>query len=67
MTFAKKMQAAGFYHSEDTKIETPMRHFNTYVGDIPRALLSANQSKMIKRDNLIKNAKKTGQILTDGL
>lgn len=67
MTFAKKMQAAGFYHTDETKLDTPMRHFNTYVGDTPRALLSANQTKMIKRDNLMENAKKTGSILTAGL
>jgi hypothetical protein len=42
MTFAKKMQACGFYHSEDTKMETPMRHFNTWMGDAPRVFLAAN-------------------------
>ena len=42
MTFAKKMQACGFYHQEATKMETPMRHFNTWMGDAVRTLLAAN-------------------------
>ena len=41
VTFAKKMQACGFYHNEDTRMTMGYRHFNTYTGDPIRALLCA--------------------------
>jgi 4-aminobutyrate aminotransferase / (S)-3-amino-2-methylpropionate transaminase len=40
MTFAKKMLSAGFYHSEETDMVTPYRHFNTYMGDPVRFILT---------------------------
>ena len=41
VTFAKKMQACGFYHNENTRMVTPFRHMNTFMGDPGRALLCA--------------------------
>jgi len=67
VTFAKKMQASGCYHSEETKMVTPMRHHNTWMGDPIRAMLAANQNKLIKRDGLIDLAKETGEYLYNGL
>jgi len=67
MTFAKKMQATGFYHSKETSMKTVMRHHNTWMGDPVRAMLAVNQNNMIKRDNLLENAIKTGAQLREGL
>lgn len=67
VTFAKKMQAAGFFHSDETKLEQPMRHFNTFMGDAVRVKLAATMNELIERDNLVENAKETGAYLKQGL
>jgi len=41
VTFAKKMQSAGFYLQKDLRNTVPFRHFNTWMGDPVRAFLSA--------------------------
>ena len=46
VTFAKKMLSCGFYHTEETKMETPNRHFNTYFGDPLRAWLTVAGFKL---------------------
>jgi 4-aminobutyrate aminotransferase / (S)-3-amino-2-methylpropionate transaminase len=33
VTFAKKMQIAGFYHSIDLRPSQPYRNFNTWMGN----------------------------------
>jgi 4-aminobutyrate aminotransferase-like enzyme len=67
MTFAKKMQASGFYYNSVHKMTMPMRHHNTWLGDPVRALLALNQNKLIKRDNLMENAITTSAQLRQGL
>ena len=67
MTFAKKMISSGFYHSDETKMVTPMRHHNTFYGDPVRAILTKTQNQIIKEDNLIQNCKNTGEYLLNGL
>ena len=52
VTFAKKMLTAGFYHTEETKMVTPNRHFNTYFGDPLRTWLTVAQNGVIQEDNL---------------
>lgn len=37
------------------------------MGDSVRALLAKNQNRLIKRDNLLENAREVGKILRDGL
>ena len=44
VTFAKKMLSCGFYHNEETRMVTPMRHHNTFFGDPARALLTSAQN-----------------------
>uniref|UniRef100_A0A7S3HWH8 4-aminobutyrate aminotransferase n=3 Tax=Choreotrichia TaxID=141411 RepID=A0A7S3HWH8_9SPIT len=67
VTFAKRMLSCGFYHNHETKSEQPYRHFNTFFGDSMRALLTAQQNKIIKEDNLAAMAAEVGDYLQDGL
>lgn len=60
VTFAKKMLSCGFYHTDETKMETPNRHFNTYFGDPLRSWLTLAQNEIIKEDNLISNVQHSG-------
>lgn len=63
MTFAKKMQSCGFYYLDEHSVETAYRHFNTFMGDPIRALITAAQNKVILRENLPDHCKQTGKYL----
>ena len=67
MTFAKKMLSCGFYHNENTRMVTPYRHMNTFLGDPVRAILTAEQNGVIKEDKLSELAVETGAYLVDKL
>mmetsp|Transcript_36221 Transcript_36221/g.47574 ORF Transcript_36221/g.47574 Transcript_36221/m.47574 type:complete len:311 (+) Transcript_36221:604-1536(+) len=67
VTFAKKMQACGFYHNDNTIMTMPYRHFNTYTGDPVRAILCAEQNKVIKEDKLSELATETGAFVAERL
>jgi len=67
VTFAKKMISSGFYHSEETKMVTPYRHFNTWMGDPVRAHLTAEQNEIIRDDDLCNQARVSGSYLHDKL
>ena len=59
MTFAKKMQIAGYYYHEEMNTH-PYRIFNTWLGDPVRVLFLESTLNAIKRDNLIELNKQTG-------
>ena len=44
VTVAKKMISCGFYHNENTRMTTPFRHMNTFLGDPLRAFITAEQN-----------------------
>ena len=67
VTFAKKMLSCGFYHNENTRMVTPYRHMNTFLGDPVRAILTASQNDVIREDNLSELAVETGAYLVDKL
>ena len=67
VTFAKKMLSCGFYHNENTRMVTPYRHMNTFLGDPVRAILTASQNEVIREDNLSELAVETGSYLVDKL
>ena len=67
VTFAKKMLSCGFYHNENTRMVTPYRHMNTFLGDPVRAILTASQNSVIKEDKLAENCRDTGVYLTGKL
>lgn len=54
------MLSCGFYHNNNTKVEQPYRHFNTFFGDPVRTQLTAAQNKVIKEDKLHEVAAATG-------
>lgn len=61
------MYSCGFYHTEETKMVTGMRHHNTFFGDPVRIHLTMAQNEMIKEDKLCENAASTGEYLLNGL
>ena len=63
VTFAKKMLSCGFYHTDETRMATPMRVHNTFFGDPVRALLTVAQNETILEDNLPAQAKRSGDYL----
>jgi 4-aminobutyrate aminotransferase/(S)-3-amino-2-methylpropionate transaminase len=67
VTFAKKMQASGFYHNIEYRPSAPYRNFNTWMGDPVRALQLDTTLKEIKSKKLIENTAITGQYLNEGL
>jgi len=67
VTFAKKMQACGFFHSLEYRAPQVFRNFNTWMGDPIRTLQLDSTIKYIKENNLIENTKITGEYLFNGL
>ena len=67
VTFSKKMQIGGYYHSKDLKPAQPYRVFNTWMGDPGKLLLLEAILKVIERDQLLDVVNKTGKVLKDGL
>jgi 4-aminobutyrate aminotransferase / (S)-3-amino-2-methylpropionate transaminase len=67
VTFSKKMQLGGYFHSLDLQPQQPYRVFNTWMGDPGKLLLLEEILKTIKRDDLLTNVTKTGDKLKKGL
>lgn len=67
VTFAKKMQLGGYYHTNDCKPRHAYRIFNTWMGDPARLALAEVIVKEIKGNNLVKNAGEVGDVLLGGL
>ena len=67
VTFAKKMISCGVYHNENTRMVTPYRHANTFMGDPVRSILTAAQNEVIKEDRLTENCQETGKYLSEQL
>jgi len=67
VTFSKKMQAAGFYHSMKLRPSEGYRNFNTWMGDPIRALEAGVIIQEVKDKHLVENANITGKYLKDGL
>ncbi|XP_037035478.1 4-aminobutyrate aminotransferase, mitochondrial [Bradysia coprophila] len=67
VTFSKKMQLGGYYHTKDLKPPQPYRVFNTWMGDPGKLLILEQILKVIQRDNLLANVNKVGKKLRSGL
>lgn len=67
VTFSKKMQLGGYFHSLDLKPPQPYRVFNTWMGDPGKLLLLEAILKVVKRDNLLENVNRVGKKLKQGL
>lgn len=67
VTFSKKMQLGGYFHSLEFRPQQEYRVFNTWCGDPGKLLMLEAILKVIKRDCLLENVKKTGAVLKQGL
>jgi 4-aminobutyrate aminotransferase/(S)-3-amino-2-methylpropionate transaminase len=67
VTFSKKMQLGGYYHSEEFKPQQEYRIFNTWCGDPGKLIILEKILEVVKRDKLLDNVNKTGCILKQGL
>jgi 4-aminobutyrate aminotransferase/(S)-3-amino-2-methylpropionate transaminase len=67
VTFSKKMLTGGFYTKPELSPKQPYRIFNTWVGDPGKLILLDTVLQTIKKDNLLENTKKTGEVLLGGL
>ena len=65
--FAKKMLSPGFYQREELALQTPYRHFNTYMGDAARFVLTGALVDTVLEENLFEKATKTGAYLKSKL
>ncbi|XP_025836416.1 4-aminobutyrate aminotransferase, mitochondrial [Agrilus planipennis] len=67
VTFSKKMQLGGFYHTADMKPPHAYRIFNTWMGDPGKLIILEEVLNVIRRDNLLDNVTKVGHKLKSGL
>ncbi|KAJ2015806.1 hypothetical protein GGI14_004044 [Coemansia sp. S680] len=67
VTFSKKMQTAGFYHTRDMVPDQPYRNFNTWLGDPSRALMTRAIVDEVLERNLVEQARDTGAYLKSHL
>lgn len=67
VTFSKKMQLGGYYHSKAFKPPQAYRVFNTWMGDPGKLIILEQILKVIQRDNLLANVNKVGTKLRAGL
>lgn len=67
VTFSKKMQLGGYFHTMDLQPPQPYRVFNTWMGDPGKLLLLEQVLKVIKRDSLLENVNRVGKVLQKGL
>lgn len=67
VTFAKKMLSCGVYYADENRLHTPYRHFNTFMGDPVRALLTATLTQVVTEDKLNEQAAEVGTYIRAGL
>lgn len=67
VTFSKKMQLGGYFHSLNLTPQLPYRVFNTWMGDPGKVLLLESILNVIKSEALLQNVVKTGAKLKQGL
>lgn len=67
VTFSKKMQLGGYYHSESFQPPQAYRVFNTWMGDPGKLLLLESILNVVKRDSLLDNVARVGDKLMNGL
>lgn len=67
VTFSKKMQLGGYYHTEEFMINSPLRIFNTWLGDPGKIVLLEGIMDVIHRDKLLELVISVGHVLEDGL
>ncbi|XP_015838699.1 4-aminobutyrate aminotransferase, mitochondrial-like [Tribolium castaneum] len=67
ITFAKKFQLGGYFHSEELTPDVPYRIFNTWMGDPGKLMLLEVIIKVMREQNLLETVQKAGKRLKCGL
>ncbi|KAG9337634.1 hypothetical protein JZ751_028392 [Albula glossodonta] len=67
VSFSKKMLTGGYYHKEDFLPDKPFRIFNTWLGDQTKNLFLTEVLKVIKRERLLEEVKRSGKVMLHGL
>ncbi|KAK9882647.1 hypothetical protein WA026_022515 [Henosepilachna vigintioctopunctata] len=67
VTFSKKMQIGGYFHTAEMRPDQPYRVFNTWMGDPGKIFLLKAVIKVINQNNLLNNVQITGAKLKSGL
>lgn len=67
VTFSKKMQIGGFFHTKEFMVEQPLRIFNTWLGDPGKILILKGVMEVIHNNDLLNQVLKTGVVLEKGL
>jgi len=67
VTFSKKMLTGGFYNKAELSPKQGYRIFNTWVGDPGKVVLLDAVLKTVKKDNLLDNTLKAGEVLMSGM
>jgi len=67
VTFAKKFQAAGFFHKAGLRPKQPLRIFNTWMGDQVRMVVMDAVIKEIFKESLLDYVVESGRTLLTGL
>ncbi|GAA6024636.1 hypothetical protein JCM10207_003906 [Rhodosporidiobolus poonsookiae] len=67
VTFSKKAQASGFYHTLATRPRFPYQQYNTWLGDPIRALQAREMINIIQRDNLVEHTAQVGDYIYSAL
>ncbi|EDV97996.1 GH17185 [Drosophila grimshawi] len=67
VTFSKKLQLGGYFHSDEFASKLPYRVFNTWMGDPGKIILLEEILKVIKDEHLMANVDAAGKVLKQGL
>ncbi|XP_034937989.1 4-aminobutyrate aminotransferase, mitochondrial [Chelonus insularis] len=67
VTFSKKMQMGGYYHTKALRPKQGYRVFNTWMGDPSKLILLETIIEIIQRDNLLEKVSKVGQYTLEKL
>lgn len=67
VTFSKKMQLGGYFHTSDMRPQHSYRVFNTWMGDPGKLVLLEQILKTIKTQKLLDVVQSTGKKLKDGI
>lgn len=63
VTFSKKAQIAGYFHTDEFKATMPYRVFNTWLGDPTKVLLCGAIAEVIQSEDLLNSTAAAGEAL----
>ncbi|XP_062402057.1 4-aminobutyrate aminotransferase, mitochondrial-like [Sardina pilchardus] len=67
VSFSKKLLTGGFFYKDEFQPDKPMRIFNTWMGDPTRNMFLSEVLKVIRKENLLDQVKRTGHVMLNGL